>query len=390
MSKNIVVCCDGTGQDGVIPSNVFRIFGAMNFLDPNKQIGSYHRGLGSMLEPRADLSSRNLIFPVVPNPLDEMARLIRRIAGLSLGYGLYENVQGAYNFLVDHYTAEDRIYLFGFSRGAFTARVLAGLIFRCGILRPEHRCRYAEAFQLYKHHLEGCSKKQREMLLSETRDFVRRYSNRCDAIEFLGIWDTVKSVGYLWPKSLPHTRRNPIVKTIRHALSIHETRSFFIHTLWGGLDADTQPPIINQDVMEVWFAGTHSDVGGGYENAKNGLAYLSLKWMIVEAQNQGLIFKREKCQALFQQQKDLSHEMHNELEKRLWRWAEHAPRWELQNDPPPPKRLFRYQPAGHRDISKSAREGYVLLDSYAKDCMEQRTLESITASGVKIKIVNAP
>ena len=141
----------------------------------------------------------------------------------------------------------------------------------------------------------------------KVREFREKYSHPCN-IRFLGIFDTVKSVGYLRPKNLPHTRHNPIVQTVCHALSLHERRSFYAPTTWGGLYANTRPavyvpacwgsgrygPAIRwQDVREVWFAGDHSDVGGGYPRECSSPAHVSLRWTLEEARARGLMISHE-------------------------------------------------------------------------------------------------
>ena len=278
-----------------------------------------------------------------------------------------------YQVLVDRYAEGDRIFLFGFSRGAFTIRVLAGLLFRCGLLLPEHRDQYSKAFKLYEPHFEGLKPEALGRLCADIDKFKSSFCRPCNEIFFLGIWDTVKSVGYIWPKSLPHTRRNPIVRTVRHALSIGECRSFFVPTSWGGLDDDTEPPTEGQDVKEVWFAGNHSDVGGGYEEMESSLAKISLRWMIDEACRNRLCVDASSYQQVLALGETSHFVAHDELEKWPWRISERIPRWELVNDPPPPRRLFRWGPTGRRSISKSARMGSVLIDSHAQEVYNSDT-----------------
>jgi uncharacterized protein (DUF2235 family) len=109
----------------------------------------------------------------------------------------------------------------------------------------------------------------------------------------MGLWDTVKSYGGLRPKSLPHLRHNPIVKTVRHALALHERRAWFAHTTWGhpeepmtGIPIEKDPRYDEQSIQEVWFRGCHSDVGGG--DAEWWAARAPLCWMLAEAVRAGL------------------------------------------------------------------------------------------------------
>ena len=323
MAKNIVICSDGTGQDGLKKTNVVRLFKMLDLSDRENQIACYDPGVGTMPDPEAltAMSRRDpgvVSIPAMPLPM-AIFRPFKRWAGLAVGDGLFQNVKEMYEVLIDHYVKGDHIYLFGFSRGAFTVRVLAGLLSRCGLLLPEHRERYAHAFKLYEPHFEQLTHDELKKLQADIYNFKSSFATPCKEISFLGIWDTVKSVGYIWPKSLPHTRRNPIVKTVRHALSLGERRSFFVPTTWGGLDGDTQPVIEGQDIKEIWFAGSHSDVGGGYIEEESGLAKVSLRWMINEAIACRLRVDKSKCEEIFDQDPIPRLTEHDELEKRLWR-----------------------------------------------------------------------
>jgi uncharacterized protein (DUF2235 family) len=394
MAKNIVLCSDGTGQDGLKPTNVSRLFAVLDLGDPSSQIACYDAGVGtnpgpplSAAIPRGDPGAVGVratgLGPAVSRPFE-------RLAGLAVGYGLFQNVKELYDVLVEHYAEGDRIFLFGFSRGAFTVRVLAGLLSRCGLLLPRHRDRYAQAFRLYEPHLENLPPDASRKLLADIDEFRTSYSRPCGEIAFLGIWDTVKSVGYIWPRSLPHTRRNPIVKTVRHALAIGESRSFFVPTTWGGLDADTLPPLEGQDVQEVWFAGSHSDVGGGYDERESDSARISLRWMVDEACLRGLRVDQTRYEHLVASGPMPSLTSHDELGKWSWRVTEWLPRWELVNDPPPPRRLFRWGPSGRRSIGESARKGVVRIDSNARKVYATRVApwSDIDARTVEVRFVD--
>ncbi|HED17756.1 MAG TPA: DUF2235 domain-containing protein [Gammaproteobacteria bacterium] len=117
--------------------------------------------------------------------------------------------------------------------------------------------------------------------------FKRTFSRECP-VHFLGLWDTVKSIGWIYdPVNLPYTMNNPSVGVVRHAISIDERRALFRSNLWGaGTD--------EQDVLQVWFAGVHSDVGGGYPENESGLAKIAMQWMVEEAQKFGLLVDLEK------------------------------------------------------------------------------------------------
>jgi uncharacterized protein (DUF2235 family) len=152
---------------------------------------------------------------------------------------------------------EDRIFLFGFSRGAFTVRVLAGLLFRCGLATWESThgaAFFDETWQLYQAHFTD---------YEAVRKFRETYNQRDAHVAFLGLWDTVQSYGGLIQIALPHVRHNPSAGIVLHALALDEGRSWFKVTPWGRPDINPDDPrYAYQNVMEVWFRGAHSDVGG--------------------------------------------------------------------------------------------------------------------------------
>ena len=222
--------------------------------------------------------------------------------------------------------------------------------------------------------------------------FRRKFSRPC-AIRFLGVWDTVKSVGYVCPKNLPHTRHNPIIQSVCHALAIDERRSFYVPTTWGGLDADTRPavhaqasfdldatddpPGKPQEVDEVWFPGNHSDVGGGYAPIESAPANNSLRWMIAKARDCGLGIAADRYAAVFPKDEDESpvprHDEMTGKHRALWSASERAPRWELQNEPPPPKAVFTRTPAGPRELAETARGGFVSVHVSARAAYSEST-----------------
>ena len=273
MSKNIVICCDGTGNEiEDNQSNVLKFYRVLKRSE--RQLVYYEPGVGT-------LGAQN-----------EWARIkqnTEKIIGLALGYGLDRNVLDAYRFLVVNYVEGDRLFLLGFSRGAYTARVLAGFINSIGLLRPEQINLCGYALVAYKQVTEGGG-------FLSVRTFERTLRPRRPPIRFVGLWDTVSTV--IVPRKdrlfvptlrqLAYTARNPSVEAVRHALAVDERRRMFRPFLWneaqeywGGpfKPKDPQP----QDVKQVWFVGVHCDVGGGYAEAESGLSKLALKWMIDES-----------------------------------------------------------------------------------------------------------
>ncbi len=256
MSKNIVVCCDGTGnQYGDHNTNVVDLYAVLK-RNASDQVAFYDPGVGT--------------FSVHP-ALTSIARAFMRMLGLAFGLGITKNILDAYRYIMQTYEEGDRIFIFGFSRGAYTARAVAAMIHKCGLLHRANENLLPYASQMFR----------RERNPKIYKGFKVTFC-RPSKVHFLGLWDTVTSVGWVWdPVTLPYTTNNPDVAVIRHAVSIDERRTFFRQNLWG-------PPEGDQSVKQVWFAGVHSDVGGSYPQVQSGLSKLALEWMIVEAQNSGL------------------------------------------------------------------------------------------------------
>jgi hypothetical protein len=378
--------------------------------NPQQQLLIYDPGVGTRSTPaelRAAFRRADGTFDANgPLPIEDSTepllpkRLATWLLGLGFGFGTERNIKRLYSELAKHYEPSDRVYIFGFSRGAFTARALAGLIYRCGLVKRCHRDKdkIEQAYELYRKHFEQAeSSEELRRKKEEVREFQEKYSHPCN-IRFLGIFDTVKSVGYFSPRNLPHTRHNPIIQTVRHALSLHERRSFYAPTTWGGLDAVTRPaiyvpacwgsdgcnglpPIRRQDVKEVWFAGDHSDVGGGYPLEASSPADVSLRWMLEEARAHGLIISHEVEEEVNELATTITKgHLHDKLTRRetwkdwvqriWWRCVDHCPRRDLENEPPPPRKIWRFMPAGQRNIGASLRGSRIAVHSTALSCYE--------------------
>ena len=279
MSKNIVILCDGTGNE--ISENLSNVLKLYRISEQNEQqVVFYDPGVGT-------LSSSD--------PWSRLKSNFHKVLGLATGYGLDDNVLDAYRFLLDHYEGGDSVYLFGFSRGAYTIRVLAGFLRLVGLLKPTQRNLCGYAFTAYK---RAAEKDDFEIAWR----FERVASTRRVPIKFMGVWDTVSSVIVPRPdrlyfpslEQLPYTKTNSYVEVFRHAVAIDERRRMFRLNRWADpqefkpnpFDPDPAPP---QDIKQVWFAGVHSDVGGGYPEKQSGLAKFSLRWMADEAVAQGLL-----------------------------------------------------------------------------------------------------
>lgn len=288
MPKNIVICCDGTGNQFNLErnSNVVKLYSTLIIND--RQIGYYHPGVGTMGAPAA---------------LHWYDRVWTQVKGLAFGYGLFEDVGRAYQYLMENYQEHDKIYLFGFSRGAYTVRALASLLKMFGLLCPGNEAQIPYVLRMFDR--RGKADAHEDDLLEEARVFQEIFSRKC-FVHFLGVWDTVSSVGWVTePVRLPYTARNPIVANIRHALSIDERRIFFRQNTVRPLklgdelgDGTTSP--ITQDVKQVWFAGVHSDVGGSYLEQESGLAKITLEWMLIEAMGKDLLVDPERAKKALQ------------------------------------------------------------------------------------------
>jgi len=363
MPKNIVLLSDGTGNSAakLFKTNVWRIYDALDLTDPTKQVAYYDNGVGT-----------STFRPVA-------------LVGGALGFGLKRNVLRLYRFLCEQYRPGDRIYAFGFSRGAFTIRVLMALVANQGIIRVQAD-QYPAAAAAAPSTAPGVPRRLVEraisagvdvvdadvveaegakvkpaaarstMTASELRRLARRAYQRYryrfnqttwvvrwavwlarvlrDAafivwdtvfrrkpydphsnhhlededtrgvpkkITFVGLWDTVDAYGlpvdeltegvnkWLWPLSLPNCTLSDRVGRACHALSLDDERHTFHPVLW---DESTEPQNAtstdHERLSQVWFAGVHANVGGGYPN--DALSAVSLRWMAREAEKQGIIF----------------------------------------------------------------------------------------------------
>lgn len=276
--RNLVIMLDGTGNElGRNLSNVLKLYRIAQ--KNEQQLVYYSPGVGTI--------SRI-------SPWQRFRQKLVGVLGLAFGFGLDENVLGAYRFLVENYQNGDRIYMFGFSRGAWTARVLAGFIHLIGLLEPEQINMSDSALGTYK-------KAAKDNQLDLAWHFARVIGSRRVPIEFIGVWDTVASVLVPRPdrfwipsfETLPYTLQNPSVARFRHALAIDERRRMFRVAQWNDPQKFEPNPFNesmtkNQDIKQVWFAGVHSDVGGGYPEKESALSKYPLAWMAEEAKKAGL------------------------------------------------------------------------------------------------------
>ncbi|QCB97933.1 DUF2235 domain-containing protein [Arthrobacter sp. PAMC25564] len=285
MSRNLVVCLDGTGAQlrAKGNTNVVLLYELLDHSDPIKQIAYYDPGVGTF-------SSAGAWTP--------LARAISRLGGLAFGWGLRQNLGEAYTWLMQNWAPGDQVFVFGFSRGAYTARSLVGILRAIGVLRPGSENLVPYVVAAYARRAGETTIDWDEVHLT-SEVFAQHVDGKSTIpVKYLGLWDTVKAAGFLrWEVTWPFTRELPNAARIRHAVSINEQRAPFKEYL---VDARTDGTL-----EEVWFAGVHSDVGGTFVDdpppgqitrpGKNThaprLSRITLKWIIEGAIAEGLLVR---------------------------------------------------------------------------------------------------
>ncbi|MDP1701443.1 MAG: DUF2235 domain-containing protein [Aestuariivirga sp.] len=299
MPKNIIVLSDGTGNSSaqIFRTNVWRTYEALDLSDPKKQIAHFDDGVGtSRFRPLALLTG-------------------------AIGIGLSRNVRELYAFLCRNYDPGDRIYGFGFSRGAFTIRILAGFVAKMGLLKPDAYLGEQDLKKkitwLYRVYRKQCSgdgitpplafviRGLRDLLPGQAMD-AKNYQRALDQtvnIEFLGLWDTVDAYGlpidemtkgwdnFVWPLSMRNYDLSAKVNRAVHALSLDDERNSFHPLLWNEVGTQGNTATVNpirqqanaknvsqEKLTQVWFAGMHADVGGGYPD--DFMSYVPLNFVL--------------------------------------------------------------------------------------------------------------
>ena len=261
MSRNILIFSDGTGQEGGkgFNSNVYKLF---NMVEDRtgKQIAFYDPGIGTNMQ---------------------------KVTGLGGGMGISRNIMQCYEFLLDNYQAGDNIFLFGFSRGAATVRSLSGFIHLFGVLPKCRKDLIQKAYNIYK--ISNSAKREKK-----AKEFIAKHHTMWVKIKFIGVWDTVAALGVpfkainaiinfipFFRNDFHDLRLSASVENAFHALAIDEQRKTFAPELW---DTQLHP---GQTIEQVWFPGSHTDIGGGYK--ESGLSDVTLLCMIRKAQKYGLL-----------------------------------------------------------------------------------------------------
>src|SRR5262245_33814430 len=303
-SRNLIVLSDGTGNSASKPfkTNVWRLYQAIDLTD-GSQIAVFGDGVGT--------SSVKLL----------------RVLGLALGVGVKRNVLNLYKFLCRNYDTNDRIWAFGFSRGAFTIRVLVGLIHHEGLVsfnsEAELNRNALAAYRSYRKKAFATiipwvvvGRYVRDALVSvwNRMTAVRPYAEveretvalqrKPIKVHFVGVWDTVVAYGlpideltiavdkWVWPMKFRDDSLLSNVDHARHALSLDDDRRTFHPVPWNETKEKERVAtggVASGRLLQVWFAGAHADVGGGYPD--DGLSLVPLGWMIDEADDKGLRFE---------------------------------------------------------------------------------------------------
>jgi uncharacterized protein (DUF2235 family) len=255
--KRLVVYLDGTWNRPRAKTNVHRLYEITAPVDDAgvRQAANYWTGVGT--------------------------RPLEWLRGGALGFGTDRNIRDAYGWLAAEYEDGDDVFVLGFSRGAYAARSLAGMIARCGLLLPGATTSVAEIYRRYA-----------------ARDQVLVPDSRRIPIHFVGVWDTVGALGVPWGHvpglsrsmlQFHDTSPSPSYRNMFHAVAIDENRAAFEPTLWTAGPGFTLGP--DQRLEQRWFAGSHCNVGGGTSDA--GLARITLAWMQARARECGLAFSRQ-------------------------------------------------------------------------------------------------
>ncbi|KAJ7512833.1 hypothetical protein B0H11DRAFT_1698006 [Mycena galericulata] len=320
VSPNLVVCIDGTSnQFGVHNTNVVELHSRVGVDELDDQCKYYNCGIGTYVPSKTKTSWKY------------WRQRIDNTIALAFAWNFKDTVLKAYRWLSQTYIPGDKIFLFGFSRGAYQVRTLAAMIQRVGLVHPGNEELISFAYEIYEERHKG------EKAEQIAQNFKITFS-RDVRIHFVGLWDTVSSIGLVRGKPLPLTWSAEHICIFRHALALDERRVKFLPEYVGGggsirssakgiLPLDSTSPIsrIGPDVKEVWFAGTHSDIGGGIKkNLELNLSSVPLLWMENEATSAGLRLKPRASGGAWKMSELGQDDVHESL-RGFWRLIEHFP-----------------------------------------------------------------
>jgi uncharacterized protein (DUF2235 family) len=313
MPKNIVIFSDGTGQKGGegFNTNIYKMFNMVEDRTDN-QIAFYDPGLGT-------------------------GKL--KITGLISGAGIEKNIKECYKFIFQNYKAGDKIFLFGFSRGATTVRSLSGFLYHFGILPSSRADLIEEAYEIYKQYKPDPKNpiNSHPKWKEKAESFINRHHTMWVKVHFLGCFDTVAALGFpihwvsqiidafpVFKHNYHNLRLSKSVLNAYHALAIDDDRKTFHPKIWDN------KLIEGQKMKQVWFCGSHSDVGGGYKEDK--ISSIPLVWMTQMAVNEGLLIYDKHKQMI---NEDIEGFIHNprkffpmnltRRQERIWTHADQKP-----------------------------------------------------------------
>jgi uncharacterized protein (DUF2235 family) len=342
--RRIVILCDGTSNkpdthpDGEsIATNIWKL--SQMLKDDDIQTVWYEAGVGSDSSSTAAKARRTQTLLSITG-LAQGAKiaaggdmLLKAIEG-GFGVGISETIVNGYKTIVRLYRPGDRIYLIGFSRGAFAARCIAGVISRCGLLRAEYERFAPDVVQLYRTRLSPNDEESLRIDMAypgrgskQARESDFRHPV---VVEFVGLFDTVASLGFplwgWWFRALPVWENLPfssdpasVCRNIYHALAMDERRAQFFPTLFTKPASEPRPDVLEQ----VWFRGAHADIGGGY--TRHDLSDTPLEWMMGAMTRHGLVFNEGARKNLIP---NLVATPHDELVRDpTWNFFGSWPRW---------------------------------------------------------------
>lgn len=350
--RNIIVCADGTGNKGGSSpdSNVYRVY---------KMVNKYHSG---PCQDGVDVKEQIIFYD---NGIGTSTNKLIRAVTAGIGLGFRHNVCDLYKFLARNYKDGDRIFFFGFSRGASTVRACNGMISKCGLVKcdglrnSELEKKVDAAYKIYEKH-------------NTNKDTAEKFKNDEEnswgavPIQFLGVWDTVVALGFpkrtdvtglatlfinvvfgtiektfnwIFPHSFYHYKLTNNVKYACQALAIDDERTAFWPHVWQEKNIAGAKDRTSENVKQVWFAGMHANVGGGYE--RDGMAGVPLYWIMKQAEEKGLVFNPDAMQLVL----DTSH-IHGRM---------YNTRLGL-------KMIYRYHPREIEKLCKTKEGDSILLD----------------------------
>ena len=265
MSKKIVICCDGTNAE--YRENNTNVVKTVEAIERNGgQVVFYDPGVGT--------------FSIFGRTI---GRWFGIVLGMAFGYGIRKNIEDGYEYLMNKYEPDDRIYIFGFSRGAYTARALAGMVCKFGILHKDRVNLIPYVTKMHFNKMRFRTQKAKDKREEVIAGFRTLFCHQDCVPYFIGVWDTVGALGPNLSKRFHNNVLNENIKYGYHAISVDEKRWTYKVRCW-----DERNKQDEQTIEQVWFPGGHSDIGGGCRNDERELSDIAFAWMMDKANDCGL------------------------------------------------------------------------------------------------------